>query len=314
MSDAQALQILFKSPVTDEMIRYLTNTTLKVLPCSKESYPSPPSSPGITGKRNLPSLMTFITKLVRYTNVYTSTLLTTVCYLSKLKTILPKDATGLPSTTHRIFLACLILSAKFHNDSSPLNAHWSRYTDGLFSLEDVNLMERQLLQLLHWDLRINQDALAQDLQWLLLPIKEDLKRSKKIRQQQLQQQQCSPRKYASTAAAHANRKNYNSTYPSPPKYSAVTPSQSHITGYPPVYYHQRNVSVCSSSSTLASRCNSSGSLDCFSRSSSADTLAYVPRGNSTSERTESYKTRTVRSAMEFEHDGELQEIMAQYGF
>ncbi|SCU97313.1 LAME_0F19262g1_1 [Lachancea meyersii CBS 8951] len=183
MCDAKALRVLFKSPVTDDMIRFLTNTTLRVIPCAKETksaYPSPPASPSRSSKRPLPSLMTFITRLVRYTNVYTSTLLTATCYLHKLQKILPKDAHGLPSTSHRIFLACLILSAKFHNDSSPQNRHWAEYTDGVFCLEDVNLMERQLLQLLNWDLRIEEEALYDSLEPLLEPIKHDLERSRKI--------------------------------------------------------------------------------------------------------------------------------------
>lgn len=170
----KALNILMKSPVTDDMIRFLTNTTLKVLPQS--NYPSPPSSPNKENSK-LPSLMSFISRLVRHTNVYTPTLLVTACYLNKLKCILPKDASGLPSTIHRMFLACLILSAKFHNDSSPLNKHWARYTDGLFSVEDVNLMERQLVQLLNWDLRVTNDDLILDLRYLLEPIVEDIERT-----------------------------------------------------------------------------------------------------------------------------------------
>lgn len=176
----QALDILMKSPVTDDMIQFLTRKTLQVLPSNStgnNSLPTPPGSPidGETQQR-LPSLRTFITRLVRYTNVYTPTLLTTVCYLNKLKRILPKDAKGLPSTIHRLFLACLILSAKYNNDSSPLNKHWAKYTDGLFSLEDINLMERQLLQLLNWELRVTKDDLILDLQYLIEPIREHVQR------------------------------------------------------------------------------------------------------------------------------------------
>lgn len=192
-----------KSPVTDEMIQYLTKVTLKVLPNNnnkntpQHNYPSPPNSPNeikiFQQQQRLPSLRTFITRLVRYTNVYTQTLLTTACYLNKLKRILPRDAKGLPSTVHRLFLACLILSAKFHNDSSPLNKHWAKYTDGLFSCEDINLMERQLLNLLNWDLRVTEDDLILDLQSLLEPIREHIMKTeiqiKKRSQRQLQQQQ-----------------------------------------------------------------------------------------------------------------------------
>lgn len=199
----KALNILMKSPVTDDMIQFLTHATLRVMPnCGQgaQAYPSPPTSPrgaaAAPQQPRLPSLRTFITKLVRYTNVYTPTLLATVCYLKKLQRILPKDAKGLPSTIHRLFLACLIISAKNHNDSSPLNKHWAKYTDGLFSLEDINLMERQLLQLLNWDLRLSDEDLILDLQFLLEPIKQHIeittKQKKRMhalkKQQQMQQQ------------------------------------------------------------------------------------------------------------------------------
>ncbi|CCH58578.1 hypothetical protein TBLA_0A07890 [Henningerozyma blattae CBS 6284] len=181
----QAFNVLMKSPVTDDIIRYVTNCTLKVLPHNNGSQlPSPPSSP-VDGKApsipKLPSLMTFITRIVRYTNVQVSTLLMTVCYLNKLKKLLPADAVGIPSTIHRLFLACLILSAKFHNDSSPLNVHWANYTNGLFSVKDVNLMERQLLSLLDWNLQLTEHEIILDLQSLLEPIVRDIVVSKHLR-------------------------------------------------------------------------------------------------------------------------------------
>lgn len=225
MSDyKKALEVLMKSPVTDDMIKYLTTATLKVLP--QNNYPSPPNSPNSRNKDHLPSLMTFISRLVRYTNVYTPTLLATVCYLNKLRRILPRDATGLPSTIHRLFLACLILSSKFHNDSSPKNVHWARYTDGLFSLEDINLMERQLLQLLDWDIRVTQDDLILDLRTLLEPIRADLQKS-----------------YVHRKRVHSSIQNRASA------------GAAHKYGYQKQMYHQRNTSVSSnmSSTTLVDR-------------------------------------------------------------
>jgi hypothetical protein len=80
-------------------------------------------------------------------------------------------------TTHRIFLAALILAAKNLNDSSPKNKHWARYTavrgyEGFgFSITEVNLMEKQLLFLLDWDLRINPEDLYYHLEPFLAPIR-----------------------------------------------------------------------------------------------------------------------------------------------
>ena len=85
--------------------------------------------------------------------------MSTVVYLHRLKSRLPAVAKGIQCTCHRIFLAALILSAKYLNDSSPKNKHWARHTLGLFSLPEINLMEKQFLFLLDWDLRIASEDL-----------------------------------------------------------------------------------------------------------------------------------------------------------
>ena len=248
----KALHVLMKSPVTDDIVKYLTNVTLKVLPQS--NYPSPPSSPSRHSKEHLPSLMTFITRLVRYTNVYTPTLLATVCYLNKLKRILPKDATGLPSTIHRLFLACLILRSTGHNDSSPKNVHWARYTDGLFSLEDINLMERQLLQLLNWDINVSEDDLILDLRPLLEPIKEDLQRSYLQRKRIYSNNQ----QKVSAGAYHSYNYTKGHNYTNSNSYNSYNSYNKLQSKYVPKseLYHHRNISVSSnlsSTSTLVDR-------------------------------------------------------------
>jgi hypothetical protein len=189
MSDAEAIQIFLKSPVTQDMIHHLVSVTLQILPCENsktitETIPSPPNSPNskpIIKTKPLPSLMTFITKLVRYTNVYTGTLMSTIIYMNRLKQRLPNDAKGLPCTRHRIFLACLIIASKNLNDSSPKNKHWAKYTDGLFKKDDVNLMERQLLMLLDWNVQIDNNDLVHVWKRFLNPIKADLKKQSRIR-------------------------------------------------------------------------------------------------------------------------------------
>lgn len=174
------------------MIHKLVVTTLQVIPCHDDK-----NAKVANNGKPLPSLMTFINKLVRYTNVYTGTLMTTLVYLDRLKRRLPKTAQGLPCTRHRIFLSCLVLASKFHNDSLPKNTHWANYTDGLFTLKDLNLMERQLLYLLNWDMRVTSDQMCVQLDKFLEPIRTDLVRAAKVKSYMRKQQQA--------AAAHDDR-------------------------------------------------------------------------------------------------------------
>jgi len=78
---------------------------------------------------------------------------------------------------HRVLLACLIVAAKYINDTAPQNQRWAHYSRirGFqhfgFSVRNVNMMERQLLSLLDWDLRIRPDDLYPLLEPFLAPIR-----------------------------------------------------------------------------------------------------------------------------------------------
>ncbi|EIM85497.1 uncharacterized protein STEHIDRAFT_59496, partial [Stereum hirsutum FP-91666 SS1] len=155
----QLLQLLHQN-VSYDMVVYLAQQTTLVIPVNDEEPPATstasfPDSQASNKASGIPPLEDFIVAVIKASNVQVPTLLTTLIYLDRLHQKLPKMAKGIPCTRHRVFLATLIVAAKYLNDSSPKNKHWAAYAK-LFDIAEINLMEKQLLFLLGYDLRFDE--------------------------------------------------------------------------------------------------------------------------------------------------------------
>jgi hypothetical protein len=222
-----ALDYFIQLPVSRDMICYLAQKTSEVIRCDSPpeilarpaNQLTPPSTPPPSdGADALPSLEEYITSIVRGSHVQVPTLMTSLVYLARLQDRLPQVAKGMACTLHRIFLAALIIAAKNLNDSSPKNKHWARYTtvpgypDFGFTTPEVNLMEKQMLCLLDWDLRIENEHLFQHLEPFLAPIRQHQLREESIRQHQLRELEAHSRQaksYSNYAVDHVSSSSYS---------------------------------------------------------------------------------------------------------
>ncbi|KAI3324378.1 cyclin [Xylariaceae sp. AK1471] len=302
--NAAALEQFIHSPVSHTMISYLAEAASNVIQCDPNMMPPPPqyqtqyATPPRTpspkaiqcNDSGLPTLEEFIAQLVVSSNVQVPTLMSTLVYLTRLKSRLQPMAKGLRCTTHRIFLAALILSAKYLNDSSPKNKHWANYShiqcNGYsfgFSRTEVNLMEKQLLFLLDWELRITEEDLYRELDLFLAPIRNDMEvkfarrmHRRKQREEEEQAAWAAAAQFPTPPTSRGNSRS-RSRQRSPPKESTIR--MVHDTASAPTPPPELAYSYGSSGSSSGSSYASSLSSRQHSRSSTPlsdpDTDSYV---------------------------------------
>jgi G1/S-specific cyclin PLC1 len=171
----EAIYHLAQLPITPDMIDYVGRKASQVIPKILCSHPHLSSS---SSDAAIPSIVTFVMSVVEKSSVSMPTLMTSLVYLNRLRLRLPLTTSGKPTSTHRVFLTALILAAKNVNDVSPKNKHWARYSSMSsntnvrfgFHVAEINVMERQLLHQLDWNMRVSVEDLYYQLEPLLAAI------------------------------------------------------------------------------------------------------------------------------------------------
>ncbi|KAJ1972394.1 hypothetical protein H4R34_005423 [Dimargaris verticillata] len=169
-------------PSSQLWIQYATQVVSTIGPqnatgCSSQG---PASRPG----DSLPDLVSFARHLVTTCQVSTATLLHALVYLKRLRDTLPVGALSRPGSSHRIFVAALLLASKYADDVQaltprtianilmhwqPLHTAWSRIALGGLSAQasvwwafpkEIARIERAFLRLLKFELHVTPEDLA----------------------------------------------------------------------------------------------------------------------------------------------------------
>ncbi|KAK4700246.1 hypothetical protein P7C70_g6004, partial [Phenoliferia sp. Uapishka_3] len=124
----------------------------------QEGLDTPPHSP-VLGKEAPPPLGEFIAYALYRTRLPISITHQALLLLNRLKTRYP-SARGTATSPHRLFLSSLMLSSKISMDDTYSNKSWQVVGQGLFSLREVNQMERELFAFLGWNVVVRDEELV----------------------------------------------------------------------------------------------------------------------------------------------------------
>ncbi|KAJ3044903.1 hypothetical protein HDV00_000185 [Rhizophlyctis rosea] len=102
-----------------------------------------------------PTFQSFATTLLTRTKESLPTLLTALFFLRRLTHKHP-HCTALPGSAYSLLLTSLILGSKYYNDVPFVNKSWHVVSDGMFSVREMERMEREMLFMLEFDLHVGR--------------------------------------------------------------------------------------------------------------------------------------------------------------
>jgi len=143
-------------PLSSGIIGFTAELVAAVIPCSSYNAKHPKT-------RYLPELLPFISKVCKKCRVDLRTMLFAVIYAKRFGEALERkgsSARGEYGTCHRIFLASLLLAKKCQDDTVYFdNNQLADCTDGIWSVKDIELMERALASTIGFDFIVDEETI-----------------------------------------------------------------------------------------------------------------------------------------------------------
>ncbi|KAJ3018275.1 UNVERIFIED_CONTAM: hypothetical protein HDU68_011242 [Siphonaria sp. JEL0065] len=133
---------------TSTHIRILTNAAAAEIVSVVEAIVCVPV--GRESAIPLPPLIDFVLGVASRSNCDHNSLSIALFNLKRIQQRMRSPSIGQPCSRHRMFLASLIITKKYVTDAPIKNKSWVPIAGHLFSLDEINMMERQLLQLLEY--------------------------------------------------------------------------------------------------------------------------------------------------------------------
>lgn len=118
----------------------------------------PPPANGPPPAGPLPTLAAFIAYALHRTRLNASVTFCALFLLSRLKGRFPA-ARG--SSGHRLFISAFMIASKVICDDTYSNKSWCVVGQGMFSLREINQMEREMCSYLEWVLNVKPEELAE---------------------------------------------------------------------------------------------------------------------------------------------------------
>jgi hypothetical protein len=144
--------------VTDKFTNYVAETTIGTID-SALGYQSTAWNRTSLDTRRVP-FKRFVWDIIRRASVRMPVLLVTLVYIARASPNLHIGPSTEDWACERVFLGALMVASKYTNDSTLKNVHWALAT-GVFGKRDVNRIEREFLEVLNWQLSVDQkDILA----------------------------------------------------------------------------------------------------------------------------------------------------------